>query len=62
MIDVQPEPISSSRVPLLTDVEAMPFSDSSMIHIMSPGWNECDCTLFELIDETVPLPYFGLSP
>ena len=62
MIDVQLEPISSSRVPLLTEVDPRPFSESSTIHIISPGRNECDWTLFELIDEYVPLPNFGFSP
>jgi hypothetical protein len=59
---VQLEPISSSRVFALTEVEPRPFSDSSTIHSWSPGRNVCDWTLFELMLEYVPLPNLGLSP
>jgi len=33
-----------------------------MTHIMSPTRKLWLDTLFELTDEVVPLPYFGLSP
>ena len=59
---LQLEPISSSRVLRLIEADETPFSDSSTIQKRSPSWNECDCTLFELIVEYVPLPNFGLSP
>jgi hypothetical protein len=45
-----------------TCAEPSPFSDSSTIHSCSPGRKLCDDTLFESIDEYVPLPNFGLSP
>jgi hypothetical protein len=62
LIAVQLDAISSSRVPDPIDVDPRPFCDSSTIHSISPGRKLCDWTLFESIDEYVPLPNFGLSP
>jgi hypothetical protein len=59
---VQLELTSSSCVLDETWAEPSPFSDSSTIHSCSPGRKLCDDTLFESIDEYVPLPNFGLSP
>lgn len=59
---MQLELTSSSCVLAETCAEPSPFSDSSTIHNCSPGRKLCDDTLFESIDEYVPLPNFGLSP
>lgn len=59
---MQLELTSSSCVLDETCAEPSPFSDSSTIHNCSPGRKLCDETLFESIDEYVPLPNFGLSP
>ena len=59
---MQLELTSSSCVLDETCAEPSPFSDSSTIHSCSPGRKLCDDTLFESIDEYVPLPNFGLSP
>jgi hypothetical protein len=40
----------------------MPFSESSTIHSCSPGRKLCDWTLFDSIDENVPLLKPGFSP
>jgi len=42
---VQPSTISISRMPSATVTLEMPFSESSTIQNMSPGWND------ELVDE-----------
>ena len=49
-------------MPAETVTEPRPLPDSSVTHIMSPARNVWLETLFELTDELVPLPYFGLSP
>ena len=49
-------------MPWPTCAEPRPFSESSTIQSCSPARKLCDCTLFESIDEYVPLPNFGLSP
>lgn len=59
---MQLELTSSSWVLGETWAEPSPFWDSSTIHSCSPGRKLCDDTLFESIDEYVPLPNFGLSP
>ena len=42
--------------------EPTPFSESSTIHSCSPGRKLCDWTLFDSIDENVPLLNPGFSP
>lgn len=51
-----------SRTPGPIVNESIPLSDWSTIQNMSPGMKLCELTLFDEIDDVVPLPYFGLSP
>ena len=52
--------ISISCAPALTVTDARPFSDSSMIHSISPGRNEWLSELWPSIDDFVPhAPYFA---
>jgi hypothetical protein len=54
--------ISIVRVLADTVTLSRPVPEASVIHIMSPARNGRLCTLFELIDERVPLPNFGFEP